>query len=84
MKYGSIRGIDRDVSRLFMGVDNQETIGHAASMFDDFLERGGNAFDTAYIYRDGECEKLLGQWVTGRGFFTERARPDRLDDPLLV
>jgi aryl-alcohol dehydrogenase-like predicted oxidoreductase len=36
-------------------------------MFDDFIERGGNAFDTAYIYGDGLMERLLGQWVANRG-----------------
>jgi len=36
-------------------------------MFDDFVERGGNAFDTAYVYRSGQSERLLGQWVGSRG-----------------
>jgi aryl-alcohol dehydrogenase-like predicted oxidoreductase len=36
-------------------------------MFDDFVERGGNTFDTAYIYGGGKTEPLLGQWMTNRG-----------------
>ena len=36
-------------------------------MFDDYFQRGGNAFDTAYIYGNGRCEKLLGDWVQHRG-----------------
>ncbi|MHA7987579.1 aldo/keto reductase [Rathayibacter sp. CAU 1779] len=67
MRYGRIPGLDKDVSRLVMGVDNQETLGHASAMFDDFVERGGNAFDTAYIYGGGRCERLLGQWIQNRG-----------------
>ncbi|MEU4607942.1 aldo/keto reductase [Kribbella sp. NPDC023972] len=67
MKYGRVPGLDKDVSRLVMGVDNQETLTHAAAMFDDFVERGGTAFDTAYIYGGGRGEKLLGQWITSRG-----------------
>ena len=50
-----------------MGVDNQQTLTHAAAIFDDFVERGGTTFDTAYIYGGGRGEKLLGQWITSRG-----------------
>ncbi len=67
MPYGRIPGLDKEVSRLVMGVDNQTTLGHASAMFDDFVERGGNAFDTAYIYGGGLMESLLGQWVRNRG-----------------
>jgi predicted dehydrogenase/aryl-alcohol dehydrogenase-like predicted oxidoreductase len=71
MPMGGIPGIDTPVSRLIMGVDNQTTLGHASAMFDDFVERGGNAFDTAYIYGGGIMEKLLGQWVANRGLRDE-------------
>jgi len=46
-----------------MGVDNQKTLTHAAVMFDDFFERGGNMFDTAHIYGGGLHEQILGQWI---------------------
>ena len=67
MTYGKVAGLDKQVSRLVMGVDNQQTLTHAAAMFDDFVERGGTTFDTAYIYGGGRGEKLLGQWITSRG-----------------
>jgi len=67
MKYGQIPGVDKPVSRLVMGVDNQKAMPHAAVMFDDFFERGGNCFDTAWIYAGGVCQRLLGQWVKNRG-----------------
>ncbi|MCL2516150.1 MAG: aldo/keto reductase [Microbacteriaceae bacterium] len=67
MPMGAIPGIEKPVSRLIMGVDNQTTLGHASAMFDDFVERGGNAFDTAYIYGGGLMERLLGQWIANRG-----------------
>ena len=66
MRYGEIPGVGKPVSRLVMGVDNQVTMPHAAVMFDDFFERGGNCFDTAYIYGGGICERLLGQWIRNR------------------
>jgi aryl-alcohol dehydrogenase-like predicted oxidoreductase len=56
-----------------MGVDNQETLVHAAAMFDDFIERGGNAFDTAHIYDfdGGHCEQIFGDWMRSRGLRDE-------------
>ena len=66
MKYGRIPGIEKNVSRLIMGADNQRTIAHASVMFDDFIECGGNAFDVAWCYRAGHAETVLGQWVKNR------------------
>jgi predicted dehydrogenase/aryl-alcohol dehydrogenase-like predicted oxidoreductase len=67
MLYGKVPGVTKDVSRLVMGVDNQNTIAIASVMFDDFFERGGNAFDTAFIYGGGNHEKNLGWWIKNRG-----------------
>ena len=67
MPAGHVAGVTRPVSRLVLGCDNQRTMPHAAAMFDDFFERGGNAFDTAYIYGGGLLERLLGRWVASRG-----------------
>ncbi len=67
MAYGTLPGIAKRVSRLIMGVDNQRTMPHLAVMLDDFYERGGTVFDTAWIYAGGTTERLLGQWVQNRG-----------------
>ncbi|HOJ39268.1 MAG TPA: aldo/keto reductase [bacterium] len=67
MTYGQIPGLEKKVSHLVMGVDNQRTLPHASVMFDDFFRRGGNTFDTAYIYGGGDCERVLGRWVANRG-----------------
>ena len=66
MPYGKIPGVDKPVSRLVIGCDNQPNIAHASVMFDDFYEQGGNTFDTAFIYGGGRPEGLLGQWVENR------------------
>lgn len=68
---GRIPGLDKDVSRLVMGVDNQEAPVHAVTLFDDFVERGGTAFDTAHLYRGGRSELLFGRWLTTRGIRDE-------------
>lgn len=66
MPTGQIAHLSKPVSRLVMGVDNQDTMLHAATVFDDYFERGGNAFDTAHIYGQGRS-RLLGQWIASRG-----------------
>jgi len=67
MKYGEVVGVNKPISRLVMGCDNQRTMPHFAIMADDFFERGGNCFDTGYIYGGGLMERLLGQWMKNRG-----------------
>jgi predicted dehydrogenase/aryl-alcohol dehydrogenase-like predicted oxidoreductase len=67
MRYGRIDGLDKPISRLVIGVDNQRTWPHLSVMLDDFFERGGNCFDTAFTYGQGRCEQLLGEWVAARG-----------------
>ena len=66
MKHAPLAGLDLPVSRLIMGADNQLTMPHAAAMFDDYFQRGGNAFDTAWVYGNGLQEQLLGQWIKNR------------------
>ena len=63
---GIIAPLDKPVARLIMGVDNQTVMPHVEAVFDDYFERGGNAFDTAHIY--GQLKSvLLGRWVAARG-----------------
>lgn len=67
MSYGRIEGFAKDVARLVMGVDNQRTLPHSVVMFDDYFARGGNAFDTSFIYGGGLMERMLGEWMELRG-----------------
>jgi aryl-alcohol dehydrogenase-like predicted oxidoreductase len=71
MRYGTIAGLSISASRLVFGCDNQVTMPHATAMFDDFFERGGNAFDTAYVYGGGRQEVLLGRWIEHRDIRSE-------------
>ena len=63
---GRIEYVDKPISRLVLGVDNQDTMPHAAAVFDDYFERGGNTFDTGYIYGENKS-RLFGQWIVARG-----------------
>ena len=87
MAYGIVPGIDKTVSRVVLGCDNQPSVLHAFAMFDDFFERGGNIFDTAHIYGGGAPERFLGHWmqsrnvrddvsVIGKGAHTPLNRPE--------
>jgi aryl-alcohol dehydrogenase-like predicted oxidoreductase len=71
MVYGEVGALDKKISRLVMGMDNQTTISHAAAMFDDFFARGGNCFDSAHIYGGGRQETLFGQWHSNRNIRDE-------------
>ncbi len=62
MQYDSIDGLDKKISKLIMGNDNQTYFDEAAKLWDHWIEVGGNAFDNAHIYGQGSMEKLLGEW----------------------
>lgn len=65
--YGRVPHLDKNVSRLVIGNDNQQSIESARIVWDDYFERGGNTFDNSVIYGGGTQEKLLGQWLRERG-----------------
>lgn len=67
MKYAKVDGIDKPVSKFIFGCDNQVDYYHGAAVWDDFINRGGNTFDTAWLYAGGKFEKHLGNWIKSRG-----------------
>ena len=73
MKYGSIPGLDKKVSRLVQGADWNHTMPYTAILFDEYFACGGNAFDTSHAYGrpTGVCEVSLGQWIRNRGIRDE-------------
>ena len=40
MKYDRIEGIDKDISKLVMGCDNQDDINEASKLWDHWIEVG--------------------------------------------
>lgn len=64
---GKIDGVKSPVSKLVMGCDNRNTIAEGALVWDAWMEAGGNAFDTAFVYGGGKHEAVLGQWIASRG-----------------
>jgi predicted dehydrogenase/aryl-alcohol dehydrogenase-like predicted oxidoreductase len=62
-----IDGLAQPVSKLILGCDNQNDIGGGAIVWDAWMEAGGNAFDTGFVYGGGLHEKVLGSWIAARG-----------------
>lgn len=68
--HGAIPGLDKPVSRLIMGCDNKNALRDAAPVWDDWVLRGGNTFDTAWVYGRPR-QVLLGEWIRSRGIRDE-------------
>lgn len=62
-----VAGVDLAVSQLILGCDNRNTVAEGAVIWDAWIEAGGNAFDTAFVYGGGNHETVLGQWIAARG-----------------
>jgi len=68
MEYGSVVGVDKPVSRLVQGsipLSREDTRG-SHRLLDEVYEYGCRTFDTAFSYGNGECETILGEWITSR------------------
>ena len=62
----TLEGVARPVSKLILGCDNRNTMADGAIVWDAWIEAGGNAFDTAFVYGGGAHEVVLGQWIKAR------------------
>ncbi|MDA3798486.1 MAG: aldo/keto reductase [Kiritimatiellae bacterium] len=66
MKFGTIPGVDKPVSKLIFGaLTAHGSYEKAQIMFDKWIELGGNTFDTGQCY--GPCDAIFGNWVKSRG-----------------
>lgn len=66
--HGTITGVERPLSRLVMGTMplNGSDLTRDFEILDAFVAAGGNAFDTARVYRGGAAEQTLGKWLVAR------------------
>lgn len=67
----AIPGLQPAVSAVALGFEDFRTFSSAAILLDAFFEKGGNLFDTAFVYGAGITEKLFGDWQTSRGVRNE-------------
>jgi aryl-alcohol dehydrogenase-like predicted oxidoreductase len=69
MKYGNVQGIDKPISRLVQGTImlSSKSLARSCQLLDDVLAAGCNTFDLAHHYGNGDCERVMGQWLKTRG-----------------
>ncbi|WP_404401150.1 aldo/keto reductase [Pelagibacterium halotolerans] len=67
IKRHTIPGLAREISRVAIGFEDFRSFSSVSILLDAFYEKGGNAFDTGFIYGGGVTETLLGDWHTSRG-----------------
>lgn len=66
---GHVPGLGKPITRLVQGAAtlSAKTEARDFALLDAVWEAGGNAFDTAHTYGDGESERTLGRWLRARG-----------------
>ena len=62
-----IADLNEPISQLVIGCDNKDDVASGALIWDAWIEAGGNAFDTGFVYGGGRHEKVLGEWIANRG-----------------
>ncbi len=62
-----INGLGKDASVVALGFEDFRSFSSVSFLLDAFFERGGNLFDTAFVYGAGMTETLFGQWHKSRG-----------------
>lgn len=63
----SIPGLGKPASAVALGFEDFRSFASGAILLDAFWEKGGNIFDTAFVYGAGYTETLFGQWHRNRG-----------------
>ena len=63
----AIPGSAKPASVLALGFEDFPDFASASILLDAFFERGGNVFDTAWVYGGGRTEAVLGEWLRARG-----------------
>ena len=69
MQYGQIPGVAKPVARLIQGtvMIGSDKFDYSFGLLDDILALGGNTFDAAHVYGNGDNERTLGCWLEARG-----------------
>lgn len=69
MQYGSIKGINKPISRLVQGtvMMEGENLEAEFALMDGIFKLGCTTFDSGHVYGDGACERTFGAWVNDRG-----------------
>ena len=68
MLYGTISGTGKDVSRLVLGSTSlsMARLDQGLDLLDEAFAAGCTCIDTAHIYGNGDCERVIGRWLAAR------------------
>lgn len=71
MKYGTVPGIDKKVSRLVQGAGRAAGMGEqdGFALLDAVREKGCTVYDTGRVY--GDTDRFLGAWIRSTGIRDE-------------
>jgi predicted dehydrogenase/aryl-alcohol dehydrogenase-like predicted oxidoreductase len=61
-----VKGLSKPTSLVALGFEFFPNFAAAAIMLDAFYEKGGNLFDTGWVYQAGKTESHFGDWHTSR------------------
>jgi 1-deoxyxylulose-5-phosphate synthase len=66
--FASIPNIPKSIFRIILGTAtlSPPNMEYAFPLLDEFVALGGNSVETAHSYGDGDCERVIGQWVKSR------------------
>ncbi|HET7718150.1 MAG TPA: aldo/keto reductase [Bauldia sp.] len=67
MRRRMLPALGREVSVLALGGADVPTYTQMAILCDAFYEAGGNVLDSAWLYGQGRCDRLFGEWMAARG-----------------
>ena len=69
MRYGTVPGIDRQISRLVQGTImlSLEEVESGFALLDAAMAAGINTVDTSASYGGGNMDRFLGRWFEARG-----------------
>lgn len=62
-----VRALPKPASVVALGFEDFPDFASASILLDAFWEKGGNVFDTGWIYGAGRTERILGAWLKARG-----------------
>ncbi|MFW5744353.1 MAG: aldo/keto reductase [Spirochaetota bacterium] len=85
MQYGTVRGIDKQVSRIGQGcmmLNSGEGQAESNRILDAAWQTGIRLFDHSHIYGGGDCERAFGRWLAERGVRDELVILDKGCHPM--
>jgi len=68
MNYGTVKGVEKPISRLVLGTTevNTKKLEESFKLLDAAFKLGCTTFDTAHVYAGGDSEQAIGQWIDKR------------------